>query len=171
MQTNKTILLLLSVLLVFVGLFYAQRYIVNRQTDVDAYTLFFKGVTPDLITTMEIRENQQSLVFEKLGTDQWNVGTSSADMTKVKALLEILNPTNASLISENATTMESLGVSSSSATLAVTYPGGTKLVHLGNSTSDGRYINLDKNDYVYLVKNLPEPIDSTMESNWVTKSQ
>lgn len=168
MQTNKVIIGLVIALVGLIGARFGQQYLTSKSQEIPDYEQFWQELSVSQITGLALTKGESRLILEKQGDHAWKVNEFAADATKIEELIpKLIRPSSTQLISESTTQHERLGISSSSATLALQTGTEVKAVTFGGTAVGGRYVKLADSDNVYLVAGLPDDIDSLQATSWV----
>lgn len=173
MRNNKTILILAIVLFVFIGAKLALTWFSSRNSENDTYKSWWGKITPDSIVSLSIDKDNQKVTLEKQTNKNWKVNGDYPAVTDDISnwLTKLITPSTTEIVAESVTQYERLGIATNSATLTLkTSNNQEKHITIGAATMEGRYIKLESQDPIYLIKDLPSSLDSSQLSDWIDKT-
>lgn len=171
MGKNKTIGILLSVLLIMIGFWFLRDYLKPKDDTIDNYLKQTAGLSTDQVSqvVVEKAENKLALKKESLG---WQVETYKANQESVNQLIKnLLTPDSPELVAETNAQHKNLGVDNDNGT-KITFSNGEKQVVwvVGNPAADGFYVKFNDGDAVYLVKGIPTTAVDAAIGSWLDKT-
>jgi len=170
MKTNRTIIYLTGIFLVLIAVWAFKTYSPTRDTDLDQYLALWSNFNPDQITQISLTKTGSNLSMQKNGNTWQAEGFDLNSALITDLATNLIKPTNLTLVSLTAAKHADLGVASDSAQLTLSNGTDQQSVHLGLTTSSGRYVRVANADPVYLIPELPAMAGSTTLNDWVDKT-
>ena len=171
MNSNKTIVALLLVIVVLSGVFFLQqRFASGDDQDNQAYLEQVQGYTKENITEIKITRGDQSLAAKK-EAEQWRSEQSLLDAAIITSLVEqITSPEEVILISQNGDQHAAYEVTAEKATVvSLINPTGEKKILVGAPASGNYYLRIDGSNEVWGVQSMTDKISDLSLSQWLDK--
>jgi hypothetical protein len=171
MNSNKTILTLLLVIVVLGAAFALQQWLAQRGGQENSmYFESIEGFAKENISEITLAKGDQALQARK-ENEQWKSDQAFIDATLMQSLLEnLLNPEDMLLISQNTQQHASYEVTAENATIAMLKnPSGEKKFYIGSPESGNYYVRIDGTDEVWGVEEMPSQVFDVTLAQWLDK--
>jgi hypothetical protein len=168
MKSNKIIGFLLGAIVVLTAAKFGVGYWQDRSPDADFYRSFWQQASAHEVATIVIAKGEQQLTLNKTNDSIWMADDYPANSTEIQEWLpQLITPRNPELVAETAVNHQALGITPESAVITVMVKGQEKKLTLGAPALNGRYLQPEGSDRVYLVTGLPAYLNSVEVADWI----
>lgn len=169
MRRNKTILILLVILLALTGVFVLRSSVQLTPSDQELYKEQLGSVEMDGVSEMRLQQGEEALTLTKEGDGRWSSDGYLVDPNKVLDLLQaVISPNDVTIISESTESHERLGIDEAQATVAVLQTTADEHeLWLTAADRQGLYVRYPGEERVFLVEEAPLQATSLVLEDWI----